>query len=371
MKRNIDFSNNKQRIVSLDGLRGVAVLMVLFFHYLNNSFNNAGDGKLNKIELFLKKITYWGWAGVDLFFILSGFLIASILISNRESRTFFKTFYVRRFSRIVPIYYLLIVVFCIANYFLSDTGSRLFINPIAPQWYVAFLQNFQMSLQGKFGPEALTPTWSLAVEEQFYLIIPLVIYFFNDKKVLLFCLMCVVFAPIYRANSDNWYQSYTHFLSRIDSPCFGVMLAIFTKNKEFAAEIRKYAVYILLILVCMIVAFVFFGFKSLNHSLIALIFMFVTAVTIRLREGQMLYKLLASKFLQLMGRYSYFIYLYHILINGLLFLLLTRYTNATIENVYGYLITILSFIATCLLAHFSYYLIESRMISWSHRFKYV
>jgi peptidoglycan/LPS O-acetylase OafA/YrhL len=92
MKRNIDFSNNKQRIVSLDGLRGVAVLMVLFFHYLNNSFNNAGDGKLNKIELFLKKITYWGWAGVDLFFILSGFLIASILISNRESRTFFKNF---------------------------------------------------------------------------------------------------------------------------------------------------------------------------------------------------------------------------------------------------------------------------------------
>lgn len=344
--------------------------MVLLFHYLNNAYSNAAAERLNTFEVLLKKLTYWGWAGVDLFFILSGFLIASILISNRASRAFFRTFYIRRFSRIVPIYYLLLVVFFLAAAGLSDTGSKLFARPIEPYWYAAFLQNFQMSIRGNFGPYGLAPTWSLAVEEQFYLVIPLVIYLLNDKKVMIFCLLCIVAAPIYRAFAGNWYQAYTHLFSRIDAPCYGVLLALFRKNQQLAAWLRTYAFPVALIPLFMLTAFIFFDVKSLNHSIISLFFLALTAIAVRLSAGQFLYRALASRFLQLMGRYSYFIYLYHLLVNGLLFLLLSEYLNPTIENWQGYIITALSFAVTGLLAHLSYRYLESRMIAWSHRFSY-
>src|SRR6266404_3516257 len=95
------------RVPELDGLRGVAILLVLLFHYISIE----GLTKTGSWSFILQRIVIMGWTGVDLFFVLSGFLIGGILIDARGSPTYFKTFYVRRFFRIIPVYYLWIVSF--------------------------------------------------------------------------------------------------------------------------------------------------------------------------------------------------------------------------------------------------------------------
>lgn len=362
--------NTSSRIVQLDGLRGIAVLFVVCFHYLNNAYSVCPVRSLNALEIGLKKLTYWGWAGVDLFFILSGFLIASILLNNRPSKKYFTTFYIRRLTRIVPIYYVLLIVFVAASALFEQRGSKIFAKPIDIGWYAGFLQNFQMSIKGYFGAYGLAPTWSLAVEEQFYLLIPLVIYFLDDKKVLLFCLLCILLAPVYRTHSNNWYQEYTHLFSRIDAPCYGVILALFSRNKHWVVYLKKYGLLLLVLLAGVLAAFVFWKFKSLNHSIISLLFLSLTWFALHLKPGDLIYRILTNPFLLKMGKYSYFFYLFHILVNGIMFLTLTEYLAPNLENVKGYLITILSFGATYLLASLSFRYFEGRLINWSHQFKY-
>jgi peptidoglycan/LPS O-acetylase OafA/YrhL len=94
-------SNGKQpRIPELDGLRGFAILQVISVHYFYNPDANLPAGLH-----FLQRLFALGWTGVDLFFVLSGFLIGGILLDARDSPNYFKTFYIRRFFRIAPLYY--------------------------------------------------------------------------------------------------------------------------------------------------------------------------------------------------------------------------------------------------------------------------
>lgn len=359
-----------KRILQLDGLRGIAVLFVVFFHYFNNAYSNTDKASLNAIESAIQKITYWGWAGVDLFFILSGFLIASILLQNRHTKTYFSTFYIRRLSRIVPVYYLLLIVFLIAQYVFSESQSKLFARPFHISWYVGFLQNLQMSAEGYFGAYALAPTWSLAVEEQFYLIIPWIIYFLNDKRVLIFCLLCILLAPMYRAFSDNWYRSYTHLFARIDAPCYGVLLALVTKNKHWLELLKKYWWVFAGLLSAILFSFIFLHVKTLNHSIISMICLSLVFIALRLQNQQLFYRFLTNPFLLAMGKYSYFIYLYHLIINGILFICFSEHVNPNLGEYNGYLVTACSFLLTWVLAAVSFTYFEGRIIRWSHRFPY-
>lgn len=361
---------NSKRIIQLDGLRGIAVLFVVFFHYFNNAYANTAKTSLNAFETIIQKITYWGWAGVDLFFILSGFLIASILLQNRGSKTYFSTFYIRRFSRIVPVYYLLLLLFVIAQQVFSDTPTKLFARPFHIGWYIGFLQNLQMSMEGYFGAYALAPTWSLAVEEQFYLVIPWIIYFLKDKRVLVFCLLCILLAPVYRAFSDNWYRSYTHLFARIDAPCYGVLLALLSKNNDWIIWLKKYWWALTGLLMAVLFSFVFLHVKALNHSIISLVFMSLVFVALRLNHKQMMYRFLTIPFLLKMGKYSYFIYLYHLVINGILFICFSKHINPNLGEFQGYLVTTCSFLLTWFLAAVSFAYFEGRIIQWSHRFPY-
>jgi peptidoglycan/LPS O-acetylase OafA/YrhL len=102
-------SNGKQaRIPELDGLRGFAILSVVSIHY----FYDPG-AKLPRLLHYFQNLFALGWTGVDLFFVLSGFLIGGILLEARTSSNYFKTFYARRFFRIIPVYYLWIVCFIV------------------------------------------------------------------------------------------------------------------------------------------------------------------------------------------------------------------------------------------------------------------
>ena len=168
-------SNEARRILELDGLRGMAIGIVVFFHY----FFLIAQVRPGSLLAYLFSPGRIGWSGVDLFFVLSGFLIGGILLDAREASNFYRVFYTRRFFRIVPPYFLLLIGYLALGVFarVYPKGSLTVENqlPLAP--YFAFLQNFWMAAQNNLGGTTLSITWSLAVEEQFYLTLPLLIRF--------------------------------------------------------------------------------------------------------------------------------------------------------------------------------------------------
>src|SRR5579883_2068808 len=153
---------SNKHIPELDALRGLAALVVVVYHLRSH------------------KIVF-GWAAVDLFFVLSGFLITTIILSNTLGGQFFKGFYARRSLRIWPIYYLSLLAFALINPFLPRPYA---ISDALP-YYLTYTQNvhYYWSDTGPF----LRPfghTWTLAIEEQFYLIWPLLIFLVGRRFVI-------------------------------------------------------------------------------------------------------------------------------------------------------------------------------------------
>src|SRR5262249_20264383 len=142
----------------------------------------------------LEKVADFGWIGVDLFFVLSGFLITGILVDSKEQSNYFRGFYWRRVLRIWPLYYgLVLLVYLIGPHLRLAANWN--ISSYAPWIYVFFLQNI---LIPDWGIYPLTPTWSLAIEEQFYLIWPLAVRFLSTR-ILRACLIAIlVVSPVAR-----------------------------------------------------------------------------------------------------------------------------------------------------------------------------
>jgi len=356
-----------ERYFIIDGLRGIAIIIVLLFHYLNNSFcNNVG---LNSLEKWISKITSFGWAGVNLFFVISGFLIGSILLKNKDSKNYFQTFYIRRFLRIVPLYYTFLIVFLFFNFLLANSELILFEKPIPIWHYFLFFQNFSMSHFGNFGPNALTPTWSLAIEEQFYLIAPIMVFFLR-RNILLIVSICLIFSSIFfRVLSNNWYMEYTHIFSRIDSLLIGLIIAIInlkSKGIENYFKTRSMVIYMLIFIV-LLVAFLFIS--QINHTLISYFFGGVLIFSLRIKESSYYYKIIVNKTTLYFGKYSFFIYLFHQLINGLLFGFIYN-CNPVLNSVVDYLIEVLAILITMSLATVSFKFFESKFISKGQIFSY-
>jgi peptidoglycan/LPS O-acetylase OafA/YrhL len=161
--------SNGSRIAELDGLRGLAAVAVVIAHYL-------GEVRHGLPGLAI------GWMGVDLFFVLSGFLIGSIILERKNSPKFLCTFYSRRGLRIIPIY-LLTLGFVML--FLAVSRPAPWIDESLPALpYLTFTQNIVMAARGEYGTLWLLPTWTLAVEEQFYLVIPLLIMVLPSRYLL-------------------------------------------------------------------------------------------------------------------------------------------------------------------------------------------
>ncbi|HZB89191.1 MAG TPA: acyltransferase [Terracidiphilus sp.] len=198
-------------IPELQGLRGLAVLAVVVYHC---------HPRLVGTRLYYPAL--WGWAGVNLFFVLSGFLITSILIEARDKEKYFRNFYARRVLRIWPVY-LLVLAVCYAN-------APWFIGPgvgdavrAAPWWaYLLFLQNlihFAM-------PPAIGQTWSLAIEEQYYFVWAQVVRFLRAPALLAALLVAVVIGcPLVRMHRFAWLTP-THTVIHLDGIALGSLLAL-------------------------------------------------------------------------------------------------------------------------------------------------
>ena len=182
----------RRHIPALDGLRGLAVLIVFFFHYAGGAHSTLRAGR---IFGFLNK---GGWSGVTLFFILSGFLITGILWDSFDQTHWWRNFYVRRMLRIFPLYYVSIVLVVLAAVWKGTLRQTIDLIWIP----LLFLQNMP-HLTGLVdripSPLALFHFWSLAVEEQFYIIWPFLLVFQKSRgRAQNFCLSIFLFACLFR-----------------------------------------------------------------------------------------------------------------------------------------------------------------------------
>ena len=176
-----------KKIPQLDAVRGIAVLLVLVH---NTDIYPA---------LHLSLIAANGWMGVDLFFVLSGLLITGILLDTKQSDGYFTNFYARRCLRIWPLYYsVLLFMFVIVPILRPSEAHTVFEARSSPWWaFPIFLQNFLVPIP-TMATGALGVTWSLAVEEQFYLVWPLVVRFFNEAQLRKIAIAVICISPVLR-----------------------------------------------------------------------------------------------------------------------------------------------------------------------------
>lgn len=159
------------RNVALDGFRGLMTVFVLISHYLGEVAHGWSAFEV-------------GWIAVTAFFVLSGFLVGRLIIEKQDRANFYTVFYVRRFCRTLPVYVVcVLVVFCAIQ--LTSRAAWLDAGVTFPLWsYLTFTQNAFMTATGSIGAHWLAPTWTLAVEEQFYLIVP-ALFLVTPRKYLL------------------------------------------------------------------------------------------------------------------------------------------------------------------------------------------
>ena len=156
-------ANGELRIAALDGMRGFMTILVLFSHFfaeIANGFPWLG----------------FGWLAVNMFFVLSGFLIGRLIIERKESENFFTVFIMRRICRTIPSYMIsILIIFAVLWIFRTEPWAR--FHTEFPLWsYLTFTQNIFMGVTNDVGAYWLAPTWTLALEEQLYVLIPFVLF---------------------------------------------------------------------------------------------------------------------------------------------------------------------------------------------------
>lgn len=365
------FKFKSNRILELDGLRGFALLMVLTYHLINNQILLTRDPSF--FEIALRKSTYFTWSALDLFFVISGYLIANILIGNRNSSKYFKVFYFRRILRILPLFYLLLVCYVILKQTnINDPEGFLFANEL-PLWsYFAYIQNYMMAFHDTYGPKIITPTWSLGVDEQFYVVLPTVIFLFKKKWIPYLVIPLIIAAPIFRASTDSYYMAILPFQMRMDSLFTGVLLAYFVCEKDLIERARSKSkqvfVLILLLLISIFILTYTHTIGVLGHTLFSLVFALLILSAITYRNG--IYALiLRNKLLRFLGLISYGVYLFHQFISGILHAVILN-QQPRLSNWADIGVTTLTLALSLLVGYILHVIIEKPLINFGHRFKY-
>lgn len=217
----------------LDGLRGCAIILVVFFHLA--PFYPAES----EFELFFVHAARFGWIGVDLFFVLSGFLITGILFDNKARPQLLRTFFARRFLRILPLFYCFLAIYAfVIPVFYSSAAVDAFYDVLP--WHAAYLSNLKLADIGSWPTSFLGSIhiWSLAIEEQFYLIWPLVVLVVakvssHPRRDLMYtCLIFLCVGPVFRmlVMDSNPIAAYVLLPARMDAIFAGAVVALWLRG---------------------------------------------------------------------------------------------------------------------------------------------
>lgn len=337
-------------IPELQGLRGIAVLAVVLYHC---------HPLLIGTPLYYASL--WGWSGVNLFFVLSGFLITTILLEARGRPHYFRNFYARRALRIWPVYLLLLVVcYSVPLWFLGDTLAH------QTHWrtlaaYALFLQNLRHTPL----PGTLGPTWSLAIEEQYYLLWAPLVWFLGARRLWLSLILGALLAlsPALRVLHPHWLTS-THTLIHLDGIALGSLLAVALLTLRWSRKRWLILGISAAILGWLATATIAAGTAFLDSAL-ALLFAGVVLVAIS-ASGVTLLAPLRRGPLAFYGTISYGLYMIHILV----FVYFGSFSTRLIQmgTTGNLLITLLRLLASTLAATALWYGFESQILKLKARF---
>lgn len=371
------------RIVQLDGVRGLAILMVLIWHFVVIMVQ-VTPGTFPAYCLKALSLT---WSGVDLFFVLSGFLLGGILIDKRSAASYFRPFYVRRACRILPIYYLVFLLFLIAIAFYrpgsSEAADWLMKNPM-PLWtYPAFVQNFSMAQTGQHGAHWLGVTWSLAIEEQFYILLPFLIRFTPPRHLVKILVLLVLCAPAFRtycwlSYPNGGFAGFVLLPGRWDSLLLGVLGAIFVRSPRYDAwmeansRLLRYSLCVFLagafVLIATNQGISSLGMSAIGHTWLAALSLNVILISLD-RTPSLWKRALSHPWLVWLGSISFGVYLYHQVFNGLSHLAITGQSPKITGLVDGSA-TLVGLALTLIIATVSLQFFEKPIIRVGHRVAY-
>lgn len=218
----------------LDGIRGVAIIMVMLRHFTHGAVAHGFAGKL------ILAVCGMGVSGVDLFFVLSGFLITRILLRTRLDSHYFRNFYVRRTLRIFPLYYAyLILYFGFVTRFTHFDRARAIEASSYQSWVWLYATNILICLRGNYIVASVNHFWTLAVEEHFYLVWPALVRFFDVRRMLTVCAAAFLLAIGSRAlfSWGGWslYATNVFTLCRVDSLAVGAAVAVLERSSNGTA----------------------------------------------------------------------------------------------------------------------------------------
>ncbi len=313
----------------LDSLRGIAAVMILLFH--------------TKDQLFKPF-----WIGVPVFFVLSGFLITSILLESKNSENYFKVFYFRRSLRIFPIYYLVLLIATLISLYAHLDTTQL-------GYYMFYLQSFTISYQimPTFSDGLMLHSWSLSVEELFYLFWPFIILRIEENsllKIIKFFIFSVILFkityPFFYYGTNIEYEIFLSLIGNLDTLFLGALLAIVNfKKKDYNISKNK-ILYALLLLLCLIginyISFPNITLMTILKVLLSTIasittYYYIDYVVINNNDKSSIPYFIDNKFLQYLGKISYGLYLYHFVIYWIIDAVIYHFSLKT-----GYEITLIS-----------------------------
>ena len=305
------------RSPELDGLRGLAILLVVLAHY------GATLSRSSLPQHIFRSICDFGWTGVDLFFVLSGFLITRILLRSKGAENYFSAFYARRVLRIFPLYYVsLLILFLLVMPNLPMAPNPTFWKRMS---YFVYIQNWLTPEQwmGQY--------WTLGVEEQFYLLWPLVVFCVPRGRILRIALGFSVVAIVLRCSmlalhvdsefiGDNTFTRMDALLIGAASACllrdtlWVVRLGAWAKGLFVSPAVVLPALYLVnrsLDRKSTLIASI--GYTLIDLSFAALLLALVSTAD----KPSVLQRFFGSSIMRTLGRYSYALYIWHIFVRAL------------------------------------------------------
>ena len=314
----------------VDGLRGIAILLVLWYHapfifQRIPEFSVQGSpwamlGPFGRVSL-------GSWIGVDLFFVVSGFLITLLLIGGKERGGSLLVFWQRRALRILPlaIFYLVSLLLLVR---LGDPLNILASFDAWP-WYVFYLGNIHIALHG-WQPLAVMILWSLAIEEQFYLLWPFLVQMYNAHQLLRCSIACMLIAPLVRALTltvADYPATYVFTFCRFDALAAGSVVAVLYNSRNWCDHVmasckRLAAPALVVIILTLLVPFSpsvpqtrTWFFSVFGYSWLAISFAILLMAS--LGTTGLIKFLLTSPILRFLGRRCYGLYLWHVVAGGI------------------------------------------------------
>jgi peptidoglycan/LPS O-acetylase OafA/YrhL len=376
---------SKGRVPGLDGFRGVAILSVLVFHYVSQE----GLTQPRTIASGLQRTVILGWSGVDMFFVLSGFLIGGILIDARKSPSYYRTFYLRRFFRIVPIYYLWIILYIALIFFagarvraLSHSGA---MPPLDFSVYAhfLFLQNFGIANLGGLAGAWFGHLWSLAVEEQFYLLVPLLVRYVAIRRlpvVLVAVIACVPLLRIFLLQSARVSAPLVTVLMpcRADALAIGMLGATLYRVPAIRDWLERNTAKLYVswaVLFAGTAAFWFlspqsgtYAMQTIGFTWLAAFYVIVLLLAIGKHAGPIA-RLMKVGWLREVGTVSYCMYVIHVVVNVASHAILLHSTPR-ISTWKGAVVSALAALLTYGISKLSWVFVENPLLRHGHAFRY-